>query len=203
MSEYISLFLVLTVGLISPGPDFIIVLKNTISYSKKHGIYTAFGVALGTLVHVTYTLLGFGLVIRSNTWLLIILKYAGACYLIYIGYKSFKNDKNTYNVVKDHGTISVKKATFSGFLTNALNPKAAIFFIGVFAVMLQTDNDVNDLLLYGTMVFFQTFCWFCLVAIFFSRKKIKDYFNKAGGVIDKITGIILAGFGVKLICSRI
>lgn len=82
MYEYINLLLILTIGLISPGPDFIIVLKNTTSYSKSHGIWTALGVAVGTLVHITYIAFGFGILLQKNIFMLTLLKYIGAFYLI-------------------------------------------------------------------------------------------------------------------------
>jgi threonine/homoserine/homoserine lactone efflux protein len=91
MHEYINLLLISTIGLISPGPDFIIVLKNTTSYSRSYGIWTAFGVALGTLVHITYIAFGFGVLLQKHFFILTLLKYIGAFYLIYIGYQSFKS----------------------------------------------------------------------------------------------------------------
>lgn len=204
MYEYLNLLLILTLGLISPGPDFIVVLKNTISYSKTYGIWTALGVALGTLVHLTYIAFGFGLLLQNNLFILNLLKYIGAFYLIYIGYKSFTNKENKNDVIKnDVQTISIYKAMLSGFITNAFNPKAAIFFIGIFAVILNKESNTQDLILYGTTIFLETLIWFCLVAIILSKKKIKNYFDNMRNVIDKIIGTVLVGFGIKLIFTKL
>jgi RhtB (resistance to homoserine/threonine) family protein len=202
MQEYLYLILILTLGLISPGPDFIVVLKNSISYSRKHGIYTSLGVALGSFVHVSYTLLGLGTLLHHHVWILEIFKYLGAAYLIYIGYKSFKNSGRSYQLDKDKQNISVTQALLNGFLTNALNPKAAIFFIGVFTLVVQKDSRIQDFIAYSTTVFIQTFTWFCFVSIFFTYESIRNYFDRIGPSIDKVIGLALAGFGIKLICSK-
>lgn len=75
-------------AVISPGPDFIMITRNSLIYSRRTGIYSAIGLGLGILVHVTYSLVGIGLLISKSILLFNTIKYLGAAYLIYIGYKS-------------------------------------------------------------------------------------------------------------------
>jgi len=203
-SSILSLMIVMTLGLISPGPDFVIVLKNSLSYSRKYGIYTALGVALGTLVHVVYISLGLGFLIKQNIWILLVLKYLGASYLVYIGYKSFASAGDR---VISHDAVSVRmsamQSIFSGFLTNALNPKAMLFFIGVFTLVVDSNTDASQVVLYGLMIFIQTFLWFTVVALMFSNKALKSKFEKARCYIDKAIGIIFIGIGAKLMLSKV
>ncbi len=194
----------MTLGLISPGPDFVIVLKNSLSYSRKHGIYTALGIALGTLVHLTYISLGLGLAIKQNVLVFVAVKYFGAFYLIYIGYKTLRNSGDT-EIISDHKNekMSITKAIYEGFLVNALNPKAMIFFIGVFSVVIEAEIQLHTILLYAAIIFIQTFVWFTLVALFFSSNLLNSKFQKAKSLIDKTIGIIFIVIGVKLLLGKI
>jgi len=134
LPSIISLAGLFLVGLISPGPDFAIIVKNSLVHSRKAGLYTAFGLALGTLIHVTYSLLGLGFVIAKSSWLLLCVKYLGASYLIYIGYKNLKAQKEKMMPQHtDHGPqISNFAALKMGFLTSALNPKIIFFLSACF-----------------------------------------------------------------------
>ena len=87
-STYLNEFLIVIIAtffaVISPGPDFAMVLKQSITYGKKSSIYTSIGIGLGIGVHVIYTLLGIGLIISKSIILFTIIKFLGAGYLIYI-----------------------------------------------------------------------------------------------------------------------
>src|SRR3990167_6518234 len=100
------------IALISPGPDFAVVLRNSLIYSRKTALLTALGIALGLLVHVTYTLFGLGVIIRESTWLFFGVKYLGAGYLLYIGYKGLRAKKTAIgsDTVQHVRNISVLSA---------------------------------------------------------------------------------------------
>ena len=87
MITIFGLFSIIFIALVSNGPDFIIVVKNSLIHSRKIGIFTALGVALSNIFHVSYILLGFEIIIAGNAWLFTIIKFLGASYLIYIGIK--------------------------------------------------------------------------------------------------------------------
>ncbi|MCX7352786.1 MAG: LysE family transporter [Proteobacteria bacterium] len=79
----------------SPGPDFAVVVRNSLIYSRKTAVLTAVGVSLGILVHLTYILLGLGVVIAKTAWLFCAFKYLGTAYLMYIGIKGLLAKKQT------------------------------------------------------------------------------------------------------------
>lgn len=85
----VLLILICFIGMISPGPDFLLVTKNALLYPKRQALATAFGIVSGCLFHATYCILGLGLIITQSILIYTIIKYAGACYLIYLGFKSF------------------------------------------------------------------------------------------------------------------
>src|SRR3989344_5815099 len=87
-SAILTVALVHLLAVISPGPDFLMITRNSLVYSRRSGIYSAIGLGLGILVHVAYSLIGIGILISKSVLLFNFIKYLGAFYLIYIGYKS-------------------------------------------------------------------------------------------------------------------
>jgi threonine/homoserine/homoserine lactone efflux protein len=79
------------VAVASPGPDFAVVLKHSITYGRRCAIYTSIGVGCAILLHITYTLVGIGLLITQTPWLFELFKYAAAAYLCYIGFSAIKS----------------------------------------------------------------------------------------------------------------
>jgi threonine/homoserine/homoserine lactone efflux protein len=100
--EYLSIIIAVAfihlLGVISPGADFIMVMRNSLKYSTKTGVYSSIGLGLSTFTHVAYCLAGVALIISQSILLFNIIKFIGAGYLIYIGYKvsKFKNFRIRY-----------------------------------------------------------------------------------------------------------
>jgi RhtB (resistance to homoserine/threonine) family protein len=188
------------ISIISPGPDFTIVVKNSLVYSRKTALLTAFGIALGILVHVAYTLLGLGLLIAKTPWLLFSVKCLGAGYLLYIGFKGLRAKKAISPLRNAHHKhdISSFTAIRSGFFTNALNPKCMLFFVSLFSLLIDPNTPVVIMLIYGLIIFVETLSWFGFVAFCLSGKSTREKFNAAGHWIERITGGILMGLGIRL-----
>jgi RhtB (resistance to homoserine/threonine) family protein len=189
------------VALISPGPDFAVVVRNSLIYSRKTALLTALGIALGSLVHVSYTLLGLGLIIKENAWLFFVVKYVGAAYLLYIGYKGLRVKKtpSSFESVQHTQDISSLSAIWSGFLTNALNPKCMLFFISLFSVVISPNTPTLMITIYGAIIFIETLLWFSFVAFCLSGKRTREKFNAVGHWIARMTGGILMILGVRLL----
>lgn len=190
------------IGLMSPGPDFAITMRNSLIYSRTIGIYTAIGIACGIMVHVSYTLLGVGLIITRTPWLFKIFQYAGAAYLFYIGFKGLQSKKHnlsTYNPAHQK-QISNFAGFYSGFFTNALNPKAMLFFLSLFTAFLSPKTPGLIMFIYAFIVFMTTLTWFVVVALCFSHQKIRLMFSSVSHWIERLTGVVLILLAVKLLC---
>jgi len=85
MTEFIAVVTITLLAVISPGPDFAMVSRNSLLNSRRSGILTAIGIGSGVLIHVGYTLIGVGVLIQQSLWLFNLLKIIGAAYLIYLG----------------------------------------------------------------------------------------------------------------------
>jgi RhtB (resistance to homoserine/threonine) family protein len=201
--DWTSLIAILTINmiaLISPGPDFAITVKNSLLYSRRVGLWCAFGITCGEVIHLFYTILGFGLIVSQTLWLFGTIKLLGAVYLIYSGYKSLKSRKGkklTDNSQADNQYTN-SAAFRSGFLTNLLNPKAILFFLSIFTVVIDPKTPLSTMVFYGSLMTFQTFLWFGLVALCFSWQKIRDAFAQFNHWVERITGGVLVMLGIKL-----
>lgn len=205
MNIYISQLLIVAgihaLAVISPGPDFVLISRLSLSYSRKIGFAGAIGVALGIGVHIVYSILGIGALIASSVILFNIIKILGALYLIYIGVMSFKQSKNksSVNSVRLEQDMTYSKALRLGFLTNVLNPKATLFILAVFTQVITPTTPKLIQIVYGVEMIVATAVWFSVVAFFLSTDFISRKIQSAKGIIEKITGVVLTALGIKIL----
>lgn len=205
--EYLpAIFTVAVVHLlavISPGPDFVMITRNSLLYSRKTGMYSAVGLGLGILVHVVYSLVGIGLLISQSVILFNTIKYVGAAYLIYIGFKSLTSKSEKLHVAQGETKkdISVGKAIQIGFLTNVLNPKVTLFFLSLFTLVISPQTPLTIKIVMGVEMVGVTILWFAFVAYLFSHHLIKSRVNKIQEYTGKFIGVILIGLGIKVAFS--
>ncbi len=202
--QFLTIAIAHLLAVMSPGPDFAVVTKNSLSYSKKIGIYTALGVGLGISIHVTYSLLGIGFLISKSIILFNAIKWIGAGYLIYIGYKAIRSKPMTAEKEETKIETGPKKiltpwqAIRNGFLVNVLNPKATLFFLALFTQVVSPGTPTLIKLFYGIEMMTATFIWFTFVSLVFSHPKLKQKISKAQPIIDRITGGVLIAIGLKV-----
>lgn len=204
-----SLFFVGMVSLlaaISPGPDFVIVVRNSLVYSRKMGFLTAFGVAMALIIHLTYTMVGIGVLLAENSWAYNILKFAGAGYLFYLGitgivasFKMRNSDAFNLNYKKAEQEISSFNAFKQGFLTNALNPKCAMFFISLFSQFITADTPLSLRIEYAFVNWSVSLGWFLLLTYMITGKLLKNRLDRFRAYIDRVMGTFLILLSLKLI----
>lgn len=207
MPEFFTDFMIVTgvqlLGLISPGPDFAMVTKMTITYGRRAGIYTALGFMFGASVHITYCIIGIGFIIAQSILLFNAIKYVGAAYLIYIGVKALRAKKsNPDNIVADTPdeikTISARRAIMTGFMTNVLNPKATLFFFSLFTQVIKPGTPLATQSVYAIMMLLTTVGWFSLVAMIFSHHRVQKRIHKIKHYIERTMGVVLIALGIKI-----
>lgn len=205
-SEFLALALVHFFAVLLPGPDFAITVRNSVRYGYAMGCITAIGIGLGISVHVLYTLIGLGIVIQQSPWFMLILRIAGALYLIYLGWSllrapsinidpSFEQASNT--------PLSRSKAFMTGFMTNALNPKATIFFLAIFTTLVSPTTPMKVQFAYGVWMCSVNALWFMLVAVLFSRPIVRQQFLKMGKKFERVMGLILIALALKLLFTHL
>lgn len=207
LSQFSVVTLVGILAVVSPGPDFIIVTRNSLVYSKKVGLFTALGITVGTMTWIALSLLGISYLISEAVVLFNIIKWVGAIYLIYLGLKSLfsKADKvsdRENEAVERRSDLTPARAFSIGLLTNFLNPKAALFFVSFFSVILTPDTPLVWQIFYGAEISLIALSWFSLLATVLSIKRVKAQFQQIRVWVDRVTGLILAGLGIKLLLSE-
>ncbi|MCY1417599.1 Threonine efflux protein [compost metagenome] len=96
------------------------------------------------------------------------------------------------------GERSPRGAFVTGFVTNGLNPKATLFFLSLFTVVINPHTPLAIQAGYGVYLAFATATWFCLVAMLFSQRRVRAGFARMGHWFDRLMGAVLVGLGIKL-----
>jgi RhtB (resistance to homoserine/threonine) family protein len=191
----------------SPGPDFAIVLKQSLVHGRRTALLTGLGIGTAILLHVTYSLLGLGLVIGGSELWFAIVKFAGAAYLAWIGIQSLRTKPRTGGgaaaAVVGQLEPTSRAAFAKGFLTNALNPKATLFFISLFAVVVNPRTPKIVQAGYGAWMALATAAWFCLVALLFTEAPVRRTFFRFGHWIDRALGVVFLAFAASLLIAQI
>jgi threonine efflux protein len=188
----------------SPGPDFVLVTQRTLSHGKKAGVLCSLGIALGLAVHLTYSAFGLAIVVVNSLPLLWTIKMLGGGYLIYLGLKGLRSTRRNFenvpaqNIVKENAAF---KTIGIGFLCNALNPKAPIYFVSLFTLVLSPEMPFNVIIAYGLWIMCLQFAWFSFVAMILSSSPVSHYFRKFGHYIDRLLGGAMLALGIKVIVS--
>jgi RhtB (resistance to homoserine/threonine) family protein len=209
LQEFLLIALVHFLAVASPGPDFAIVLKQSIVHGRRTALFTSLGIGCGILVHVTYSLVGIGILIASNAYLFNILKYIAAAYLCYIAWhgltakKPTESTKQTPKATAEPNTISNKKAFMTGFLINALNVKATLFFVSVFSMVISPETPTLVRLGYGLYMAIATGAWFCSLSYLLAHQQIRLFLLRRGYWIDRIMGVVLILLALEIVMSEL
>lgn len=198
MTELLAVITITILAVISPGPDFAMVTRNSLVLSRRAGLLTALGIGLGVLVHVTYTILGVGLLIQQSLWLFNSIKLAGAAYLIYLGVMMLRTKPGDILEISGPTALSDFAALRVGFFTNALNPKTTIFVVSLFMQVVKPTTSFSTQVGYGAFISVAHMVWFALVALLFSSGPVRARLLAMRHWIDRAFGGMLVGFGALL-----
>ncbi|EPJ75568.1 MULTISPECIES: LysE family transporter [Pseudomonas] len=205
-AEFLTVALIHLLAVASPGPDFAVVVRESVTHGRKAGTYTAMGVGTAIFVHVGYSLLGIGLIVSQSIVLFNALKWAAAAYLLYIGFKALRAkpaNASDAPVKVAEGERTARGAFTSGFVTNGLNPKATLFFLSLFTVVINPHTPLWVQAGYGVYLAVATGLWFCMVARLFSQERVRAGFARMGHWFDRAMGAVLVALGLKLAFTEI
>lgn len=200
MQEFLSISVLIMLAAISPGPDFAIVTKNSLFFSRRAGIYTALGVSVSLLIHAVYCILGLAIIISQSLLAFSIIKYLGAAYLIYIGVKGILAKRSSITVSQElsKSTITGLQAFYQGLLCNLLNPKAIMFLLAFFTLIVKPGNSLWFEMGYGLEIAIIHMIWFSSLSMMMTHKAVKTHLNRLQFYIVKAMGALLVAFGVRI-----
>ncbi|MDH5979544.1 LysE family translocator [Vibrio splendidus] len=196
------------IALMSPGPDFALVVQNATRHGRQTGLYIALGLSCGILLHSLLSLTGISYLVHQQPTLFAIIQLAGGSYLLYLGYGALKA---TWQIIQNHNDdadtvnandliLTNKRQAFSkGFATNILNPKALVFFISLMSSLVPADMSLSGkgfalIILFGLSLF-----WFSLLAWMLSTKALQKKLSEATVYIDGLCGVVFSLIGVSIL----
>ena len=185
MTEFLLIASIHLVAVISPGPDFAVVLRQSLSSSRRASIFTALGIATSEFFHCLYSIFGMELIMRYQENIFIILKPIAILYLMYLGISSFFTNRPLERATQ----TSTKNFTL-GFMTNLLNFQASTFTITLFFAIVSIDTSLNVLIFYAVFIAISTFMWFAFLSLLLTSKGFLYKFNNFIPWIYKFTGIV-------------
>lgn len=197
LNIWITVLLVGTIGVISPGPNWAVIIKNSL-YSRSLGVSTVAGIATGSLIHIVYCLIGIGVIISKSILLFNTLKWIGVVYLLYIGIKLLRSKKQSPAAIIKNNESTTWKAFRSGFLTDMLNPKATLFYLAIFTQVIEPNTNIFVQSVYGLTVWSVEILWHMVLVFFLTHKSVRNYFLSISHWIERVTGTALILLGIRL-----
>jgi threonine/homoserine/homoserine lactone efflux protein len=207
MHEYIFLlpiFLFLLLGVMSPGPSFILVAQTAMAKSRADALAVSVGMGIGATIFAVIASLGLFVLLDTVPWVYIGLKVIGGSYLYFLAFKMWTSSNEPLMAEHTENKINtgILKMFFSGLFTQLSNPKTAIVFGSVFAAFLPKNVPEYAYILITALAFLIDTLWYVLVATLLSTSKAQKAYVKFKKHICRVAGAFMGLLGVKLISSQ-
>ena len=204
--EYLNTLLalsgVMALGVISPGPNFVIVTSTALRISRSAGLMAGLGLAAASLTWTFLAIAGLGIVISHSALVYETIKVSGAAYLIYIGLKMILGARKPmarHPASPDAGAWASMRGAYA---VSMGNPKSIAFYGSIFSVLVPQHAPVW---FYGTVLVLAPMIsasWYCSLALMFSNGTVQEAFGRAKTVIETAMGLCLMVLGGRLLASQ-
>lgn len=203
MTVLLIFALAILLGAIAPGPDFAMVVRNTVLAGRAGGMWTAIGIGLGVSVWVFAASLGMAALLAASALAFAVVKFAGAAYLVYLGVRSIraaiKERRTPADAIELDRGMSRAAAFRSGLLCNVLNPKAAVFFTALMPQFIGTGAGWGRIGELAAVAMTVVAVWFLLLANLIGllrglldRPRVRAWVNGATGAVMVALGLRVA-----------
>jgi threonine/homoserine/homoserine lactone efflux protein len=203
-NEFLTIAIAHFFAVASPGPDFAIVTRQCVRNGTKAGVWTSLGVGFGILLHVSYCILGVAFFLSQSPFLFNTVKYLATGYLFFLGCQSIKSfwvHKGGINNEDSGSEQNFRKAFVLGFLTNGLNPKATLFFLALFTVVISESTPTEVQVIYGFYLAIATFIWFGLLSNLLGSDSVRLKLLKSGKYFELGMGIVLVLLALQIVLT--
>ena len=195
-----SIAVAITIGVMSPGPSFVMVARTALAVSRKDGLAAALGMGVGGVIFTTIALLGLLALLTAVPVLYISLKVLGGAYLIYLGYQIWQGSAHPITLsAAQQPTLDSQQSFFLGLTTQISNPKTAVVYTSVFASLLPSEVPLFAVIALPVIVFMIEAGWYSLVALALSSTAPRARYLASKKWLDRTAGAILSLLGAKLI----
>lgn len=191
---------------VTPGPDMAVVTKNALAHGRRGVLLTTTGIGLALLVWVTATAVGLSAVLRASGELLLVLKLAGAAYLAYLGIRTLlESRRRPRDLLAGTPPAAPSRAIFQqGFISALSNPKLGVFFVTFLPQFVEVGQPLLLRLLELGLIFAAIgWTWMNVYGLFVTRLRDVITTPRVRQWMQRITGVVLLGFGARLALERI
>lgn len=196
----IGVFAIFIPALILPGPDFVAVVRSSMTYGTRAGLLTTLGVSLGLCLYATLSLVGLSAILVKYQWLTWAVRVLGGAYLIYLGVKLLRTQPRQIEL-DAAGQPSRNRAVLFGFLVTLTNPKAVVLFASVFATAVTASTPAWLMGLMIGLVTASSLIWYSCVSVFMSSAPVMRRFQRARHWIERAAGVCFIGLGGKVLAD--
>ncbi len=203
LTSLLGILTALTVGVVSPGPSFVMIARTAVSASRTDGLIAALGMGLGGVVFAATALLGLQGLLLAVPSLYLALKIAGGAYLAYLGLRIWLSAKKPLTVGGGEQQAGASKfiSLALGFTTQISNPKTAIVYASVFAAFLPRAQSFAFDLALVVLVFAIEAGWYAIVALTLSANRSREAYLRYKSWVDRVAGGVMISLGLRLIFS--
>ncbi|MEM6249621.1 LysE family transporter [Shewanella vaxholmensis] len=225
LSLLLTLAVIHSVALISPGPDFAIMVKIATQQSRSTAIAAAVGISIAILAHTILSLTGVSLLIKSSHTLYLLVQIVGASYLAWMGFGALRAGlailaKRKASASTNAGTnvdalsadvegtasiagglggaMSQKQGFLTGLYTNLLNPKALVFFLTLFSALITPSVTTSTKIASAVLLLSLSLAWFGFLAVMLSKAQVQLKLQRLTPIIDAIIGVIFMSVALAI-----
>ena len=194
----ISVFAIFIPALILPGPDFVAVVRSSMTYGTRTGLLTTLGVSMGLCLYATLSLVGLSAILVQYQWLTWAVRVLGGAYLIFLGIKLLRTKPRQIELDQS-AQPSRNRAVLFGFLVTLTNPKAIVLFASVFATAVTASTPAWLMVVMIGLVTASSLVWYSCVSVFMSSAPVMRRFQRARHWIERAAGVCFIGLGGKVL----
>lgn len=195
-----AVFAVFIPALLLPGPDFVAVVRSSMTHGAGSGLLTTLGVSIGLAFYATLSLIGLSAIMIEYQWLTWLVRLVGGCYLIYLGIRLLRTRSQSIDISTQRAPRRGNALLF-GFLVTMTNPKAIVLFASVFATAVSATTPIWFMVLMIVLVFLSALVWYSIVSLFMSSTPVVNRFQYARHWIERAAGVCFIGIGGRILAD--
>lgn len=193
-------------ALISPGPDFLMIVRSSLRSGKRNAIGVAGGIAVANGLYIALCIVGVGAVLAASLVAMAVLKVVGGLFLVYIAIQALRARRSDYAALlqpspQAHAADARQfwREFMAGFVSGIANPKNVIFYLSLFSVVLTPEVGIVLKVALGVWMTTLVFVWDTLIVLVLTQERVKRAFTRLAYSIDKVSGALLGLVGLKLL----
>ena len=205
MTQTLVILLVTQIfAMMSPGPDMFLIIRNRLGQTgSQAAVFTILGIAVGLGVHISLSIAGLAIILTQSDLLYIIVRYLGAAYLAYLGFKSLLSNTD-FEIQEGHLKKPNKpagEAFREGLFTNLLNPKVTLYILSLFTQLIPPTSPLWEKMVYGSVLVLECVVVWLIFASIIGMPLIRTQTQKWALWIDRLFGLILIGIALSVVLA--